>query len=194
MHQSIPTMSIPTRFHACMRRLLYKMLSGGHKQLKGKPLLCQPLMIKGDGCIFIGEKVQIGYESSSGFWSTYAYFDLRGKGEISIGDDVMLNNNAALTADGASIEIGSHTVTGINLSIVTSDWHSFNPAHRHDGEVVCLSVSIGENVFIGDNVTILKGVKIGRNAVIGANSLVNKDIPENVVAAGNPCKVIRMIE
>ena len=187
-------MSIPTRLHACMRRFRFKMLSGGYKQLKGNPLLCQPLMIKGDGSIYIGEKVQIGYESSSGFWSTYAYFDLRGKGEISIGDHVIINNNVALTADGASIEIGSGTVIGINLTVMTSDGHSLDPAHRRDGSVKCLPVSIGENVFIGDNVTILKGVKIGRNAVIGANSLVIKDIPENSIASGNPCKVLRFIE
>lgn len=187
-------MSIPTRLHACMRRFRYKILSGGYKQLKGNPILRQPLMIKGDGFIYIGEKVQIGYESSSGFWSGYAYFDLRGRSEIRIGDNVMINNNAALTADGANIEIGSHTVTGINLSIMTSDGHSLDPAHRHDGKVDCLPVSIGENVFIGDNVTILKGVRIGKNAVIGAHSLVIKDIPENAIATGNPCIVIRLIE
>lgn len=51
-------------------------------------------------------------------------------------------------------------------------------------------VSIGNNVFIGMQSTILKGVHIGNNVIIGANSLVNKDIPNNCVAAGNPCKVI----
>lgn len=187
-------MSIPTRLHACLRRFHYKMLSGGYKQLKGNPMLRQPLMIKGDGVVHIGDKVQIGYESSSGFWSSYAYFDLRGMSEIRIGDNVIINNNVALTADGANIEIGKNTVIGINLSVMTSDGHSLDPAHRHDGTAKCLAVSIGENVFIGDNVTILKGVKIGKNAVIGANSLVIKDIPENTIASGNPSNVIRMIE
>ena len=55
-------------------------------------------------------------------------------------------------------------------------------------------VSIGDNVFIGMHTTILKGVHIGNNVVIGAGSLVNKDIPDNCVAAGNPCKVIMSIE
>ena len=187
-------MSSLTNLYSCMRRFHYKMLSGGHKQLKGKPILCQPIMIKGDGVIHMGNKVQIGYESSSGFWSSYAYFDLRGSGEIRIGDNVMINNNVALTADGAAIEIGSNTVTGINLSIMTSDGHSLDPEHRHDVKCTCLPVIIGENVFLGDNVTILKGVRIGKNAVIGANSLVIKDIPENTIASGNPCNVIRMME
>jgi len=188
------TMSILTRLYACLRRCQFKMLSGGYKQLKGSPILRQPLLTKGVGTIVIGEKVQIGYESSAGFWNSYAYFELRGKSHISIGDNVMINNNVSLTADGANIEIGSHTLIGINLSIMTSDGHSLNPAHRHDGQLECLPVSIGENVFIGDNVTILKGVRIGKNAVIGAHSLVLKDIPENTIAAGNPCKVIRLLE
>ena len=55
-------------------------------------------------------------------------------------------------------------------------------------------VKIGDNVFIGMQTTILKGVHIGNNVIIGANSLVNKDIPDNCVAAGNPCKVIMSLE
>ena len=55
-------------------------------------------------------------------------------------------------------------------------------------------MSIGNNVFIGMQSTILKGVHIGNNVIIGANSLVNKDIPDNCVAAGNPCKVIMSLE
>lgn len=183
-----------TRIHACLRRFRYKRLSGGYRQLVGRPILCQPLLIKGDGFIHIGNKVQIGYESSSGFWSTYAYFDLRGKAEIRIGDNVMINNNVSLTADGADITIGSGTVTGINLSVMTSDGHDLDPSHRHDGPVKCLPIVIGEHVFLGDNVTVLKGVTIGKNSVIGANSLVVKDIPANAVASGNPCKILRMLE
>lgn len=55
-------------------------------------------------------------------------------------------------------------------------------------------MAIGNNVFIGMKSTILKGVHIGNNVIIGANSLVNKDIPDNCVAAGNPCKVIMGLE
>ncbi len=55
-------------------------------------------------------------------------------------------------------------------------------------------VKIGDNVFIGMQTTILKGVHIGNNVIIGANSLVNKDIPDNCVVAGNPCKVIMSLE
>jgi acetyltransferase-like isoleucine patch superfamily enzyme len=187
-------MSILNKLCAYVRICRYKMLSGRYRQLEGKPVLRQPLMIKGEGKVHIGRNVQIGFESSSGFWNSYAYFDLRGKeGEIHIGDGVMINNNVSLTADGASITIGNRTVTGINLSVMTSDGHSLDPAHRHDGTQVCLPVSIGEDVFIGDNVTVLRGVRIGKNAVIGANSLVNKDIPDNAIAAGNPCLVRKIL-
>ncbi len=54
-------------------------------------------------------------------------------------------------------------------------------------------VLIGDNVFIGYSVTILKGVQIGNNSIIGANSVVTKSIPANVMAAGNPCKVIKSL-
>lgn len=170
------------------------MLSGGYHQLNGKPILRQPLMIKGEGSVHVGRNVQIGYESSAGFWSGYAYLDLRGSGEIHLGDGVMLNNNVTLTADHASIRIGSGTVAGIHLSVMTSDGHSLDPLHRHDGPIKCLPVVVEENVFIGDNVTILKGVTIGKNAIIGSNSLVVKDIPSNSVASGNPCQILRMLE
>lgn len=56
------------------------------------------------------------------------------------------------------------------------------------------AVFIGDNVFIGVQSTILKGVHIGNNVIIGANSLVNRDIPDNVVAAGNPCKIIMTLD
>lgn len=185
-------MSLLVNFIARFRRLYFKKISGNHRQMEGKPILMQPLMIKGDGKVFIGDKVQLGYELSPGFWSGYVYFDLRGEAAlIKIGDGVILNNNTTLTADGASIQIGKNTISGVNLSIMTSDGHTLSPGMRMNGQYPRLSVLVGENVFIGDNVMILKGVKIGKNSVIGAGSLVSSDIPDNVLAAGNPCRVIR---
>lgn len=158
----------------------------------GKPILNQPLLIKGEGKVIFEENVNVGYSFSQGFLCTYAYFDLRGNDSmIRIGEGVMLNNNTCLTADEASIHIGKNTVAGVNLSIQTSDGHCLSPAKRRSGNFPRYSVTIGENVFIGDNVIILKGVNIGKNSVIGAGSVVTSDIPENVTAAGNPCKVIR---
>jgi len=174
------------------RKWYYRILSGNYSQMSGKPLLRQPLQMEGDGKVIMGKQVQIGYELSPHFWSSYAYFDLRGADSlIRLGDGVILNNNASLSADGASITIGNYTITGVNLSIITSDGHCLNPKQRHHVSYQRASVNIGEYVFIGDNVLILKGVNIGNNSVIGAGSVVTSDIPENVVAAGNPCRVIR---
>ena len=72
--------------------------------------------------------------------------------------------------------------------------HAIDPQDRIDGIVDCEPVHIGDNVWIGSNSVILSGVSIGENTVIGAGSVVTKDIPANVVAFGNPCRVQRKIE
>ena len=182
------------RMFAYLRKSFFKILSNNYHQMRGMPILVQPLLIKGGGGVSVGENVQIGYELSPGFWSTYAYFDLRGEESvIKLDEGVILNNNASLSADGACISIGKNTVAGVNLSIMTSDGHGLALNMRHSGQYPRLSVTIGENVFIGDNVMIMKGVRVGANSVIGAGSIVTSDIPEDVVAAGNPCRVIRSL-
>ena len=64
---------------------------------------------------------------------------------------------------------------------------------RNKGLEIALPITVGNNVWIGAGVTVLPGVTIGDNTIIGAGSIVNKDIPSGVIAAGNPCKVIRNI-
>ena len=78
---------------------------------------------------------------------------------------------------------------GANVTIMDSDQHTYDPRAGKDKPV-----RIEDNVWIGGGVTILKGVTIGRNSLIGAGSMVVKSIPENVIAAGNPCKVIRLLD
>jgi acetyltransferase-like isoleucine patch superfamily enzyme len=87
------------------------------------------------------------------------------------------------------IKIGNNVRCGANTLITDSDWHLDDP---RSGEPK--SIYIEDNVWLGVNAVILKGVRIGANSVIGANSLVTKDIPANVIAAGNPCKVVRIIK
>lgn len=93
------------------------------------------------------------------------------------------------------IEIGNNVQITKNVTILTHgyDWCVLKGKY---GEVLGSSgkVKIGDNCFIGMNATILKGVTIGKNVIIGANSIVCKDIPSNVVVAGNPAKVIMSIE
>lgn len=93
------------------------------------------------------------------------------------------------------IDIGDHVEITEGVTILTHgyDWSVLKGVY---GEILgsCGKVKIGNNVFIGMNTTILKGVNIGSNVIIGANSLVNKDLPDNCVAAGNPCRVIMSLD
>lgn len=89
------------------------------------------------------------------------------------------------------IEIGMNTLVGANSIISDTDWHSLNPSTRLTGVPNSKPIIIGNNVFIGVNSIILKGVTIGDNTVIGAGSVVVNNIPPNVIAAGNPCKILR---
>lgn len=88
-----------------------------------------------------------------------------------------------------SIELGKNIKCGANTLITDSDWHLED---YRSGELK--GVKIGDNVWLGVNSVVLKGVEIGENSVIGANSVVTKSIPPNVVAAGNPCKILRSLE
>lgn len=84
------------------------------------------------------------------------------------------------------IEIGKNVRCGANTLITDGDWHDDDPRASSPRPI-----KIGDNVWLGINVVVLKGVHIGRNSFIGANSVVTRDIPENVLAAGNPCRIIR---
>lgn len=87
------------------------------------------------------------------------------------------------------IKIGDNVQCGANSLITDSDWHLNDYRSGSPEDVI-----IEDNVWIGVSATILKGVTIGKNAIIGANSVVTKSIPANAIAAGNPCKVIRILE
>lgn len=94
--------------------------------------------------------------------------------------------------DEAYVTIGDDCFIGPNVSIYTA-CHSTNPIERNSRKEWALPVTIGNNVWIGGSVTILPGVTIGDNVTIGAGSVVVKDIPSNVIAAGNPCRVIKRL-
>ena len=81
---------------------------------------------------------------------------------------------------------------GPNVTIATAS-HPINPELRDRGLQFNKDVYIGENTWIGAGVIIVPGVRIGSNAVIGAGSIVTKDIPNNVVAVGNPCRILRNV-
>lgn len=105
---------------------------------------------------------------------------------ISIGNNVGLSG--AVISCFNSIKIGNNVKIGANTVITDGDWHKEDPRSG-----VIRPIVIENNVWIGLNSVILKGVHVGENSVIGAGSVVTKNIPPNVVAAGNPCVVIKNI-
>lgn len=110
---------------------------------------------------------------------------------ISIGNDVLINYGCTIL-DNAKVVIGDRVLFGPNAGLYAAN-HAFNPQQRALGICQSKPISIGNDVWLGGNVTVLGGFTIGENSIIGAGSVVTKDIPSNVIAAGNPCKVIRQI-
>lgn len=108
-----------------------------------------------------------------------------------IGHDTFINHNAYLM-DGGGITIGHHCFIGPNCGMYTAI-HPTLAEERNEGLEKAHPITIGDNCWIGADVTILPGVTIGSNTIIGAKSVVTKDIPDNVIAVGNPCRVMRPI-
>lgn len=110
---------------------------------------------------------------------------------LHMGSHVYVNSNLTIVDDG-NIYVGDKVMFGPNVTIATAN-HPIDPELRARGLQYNKDVHIGENVWIGANTVIVPGVHIGKNTVIGAGSVVTKDIPDSVVAVGNPCKVLRKI-
>lgn len=118
------------------------------------------------------------------FYCDYGY-------NIEIGENFYTNHNCVIL-DCAKVTIGDNVFIAPNCCFSTAG-HPIDYARRNAGLEFARPIVIGNHVWIGANVTILPGVTIGDYSVIGAGSVVNKDIPANVVAVGNPCKVLREI-
>lgn len=109
--------------------------------------------------------------------------------QIRVGKRFFANFNFTVL-DEAPVTIGDDCFIGPNVSIYTA-CHSTDPVERNSRREWAEPVTIGNNVWIGGSVTILPGVTVGDNVTIGAGSVVTHDIPADVVAAGNPCKVLK---
>lgn len=110
---------------------------------------------------------------------------------IEVGENFYSNYNLTIL-DVGKVTLGKNVQIAPNVSIYTAG-HPVHPDSRNSGYEYGIPVTIGDNVWIGGNTVILPGVTIGNNVVIGAGSVVSKDIPDNMIAVGNPCKVIREI-
>ena len=110
---------------------------------------------------------------------------------VHFGNNVYANFNLTLVDD-THIYVGDYTMLGPNVVIATAG-HPILPELREKSYQFNIPVHIGRNCWLGAGVIVLPGVTIGDNSVIGAGSVVTKDIPSNVVAVGNPCRVLREI-
>jgi acetyltransferase-like isoleucine patch superfamily enzyme len=120
----------------------------------------------------------------SPFFCDYGY-------NIEIGENFFMNMDCVIL-DGAKVKFGDNVFVAPQCGFYTAG-HPLDVAKRTAGLEYALPITIGNNVWIGAHVSVLPGVSIGDNTVIGAGSVVTKDIPANVLAYGNPCRVIREI-
>lgn len=145
-----------------------------------------------DRCDFdgIGEVVKELLGKSDGAFINPPFYCDYGS-HIEVGKNFFANYNCMIL-DVAKVVIGDNCQMAPNVAIYTAG-HPVHPDTRNTAYEYGIEVTIGDNVWIGGNTVICPGVHIGSNTVIGAGSVVTKDIPERVIAAGNPCKVIREI-
>lgn len=112
-------------------------------------------------------------------------------GNIEFGENFYANHNLIIL-DPALVKFGDNVFIAPNCGFYTAG-HPINKDERNEGLEYAKPITIGNDVWIGGNVVVLPGVTIGDNVVIGAGSVVNRDIPSNSVAVGNPCRVIKKI-
>lgn len=155
------------------RKILQKLNFMDRSDFEGIGKIVKELLGKSDGA-FINPPFYCDYGS-----------------HIEVGKNFFANYNCTIL-DVAKVKIGDNCQMAPNVAIYTAG-HPVHPDTRNSGYEYGIEVTIGDNVWIGGNTVICPGVHIGNNVVIGAGSVVTKDIPDMVIAAGNPCRVIREI-
>lgn len=158
----------------CARDLLYEFNNARPRELQKKLQILRRL-IRPRGQFYI----------EAPFYCDYGY-------NIEVGHSFYANFGCTIL-DVHRVQIGDNVMLGPNVQIYTAT-HSLSPAERSSGLESAKPVVIGNNVWIGGSAVICPGVTIGDNVTIGAGSVVTKNIPDSVLAAGNPCRVIKNLE
>lgn len=160
---------------------------GNQVIFNGKPIINRyphSSIIIGDNCKFNSTL----YSMSIGLHQRCAFATYDENSKIEIGNN--FGASGLKIHAKSKITIGNNVLVGMGSTILDNDAHNAIAEKREQNIIPSRPVTIGDNVFIGLNCTILKGVTIGQNSVIAAGSVVFNNIPENSIAAGNPCKVI----
>ena len=184
------------KFNCIVPRVFLKM--NGVKYGKKLKLIGWPFIFK-----FPKAKISIGsgVKINSNFWSNLLGIYQRSiivakrGATIEIGDNVGMSGVTIYALE--KIQIGNDCLIGANVKIIDNDFHPVEPEARlscDNSKIGHKPVYIGKNVFIGMNSIILKGTKIGDNCVIGAGSVLHGEFPDNCIIAGNPAKIIRVID
>lgn len=142
----------------------------------------QSSIVIGSNCVFRSYR----HSNLIGINRNCSLSTLTSEAKISIGNNCGLSGTVIGCFTNIILEDG--VMCGANTLITDSDWHSDD---YRSGDPK--PVHIGKNVWLGEGVKVLKGVSIGENTVVGAGSVVVKNLPENAIAGGNPCKVIKML-
>lgn len=187
------------KFHRSFLSLFYyrsaffsAWIAGGMLSIGRSCNLSVPLMCNGKGSVSLGDNVSIGYRLSPRAGNGGVLLQARSNSSvIIIGNRTVINNNSYLVSN-CKITVGSDCRIGDNVAILDSDFHGTDPSNRKS-RGPSFAVDIDDNAWIGSRSVLLKGVRIGKNSIIGSMSLVNKDIPPDCIAAGNPAKVIRRL-
>lgn len=152
---------------------------------------------------FRGSKIHIGHGTINssftsnmlGLWQRTIMVARYG-GKIVIGDGFGISGSTIYST--SSITIGKNATIGANCKIIDNDFHPLNSDdrlnHRDKEATLRAPILIGDNCFIGMNSIILKGTTLGDNVVVGAGSVVHGSFPSNCIIAGNPAKIIRVVE
>ena len=129
-------------------------------------------------------KTKNEFSITAPFWCDYGY-------NIEIGENFYANHNLVIL-DGAKVIFGDNVFIAPDCGFYTAG-HPLDVEHRNQGLEYAYPITVGDNVWFGGGVKVMPGVTIGNNVVIAAGSVVTRDIPDNVLAGGVPCKVIRAI-